>query len=134
MMTKDYGFNRESDELDQSSIRGAASWMLKENLIWTCRDGYKITVKKGFRHDLASIPATARWLVSNDDFRVRRAAILHDFLYSIRGHLANKNLSRAKCDSLFYEALRFDGVSRLKSGLMYLGVRAGGWFAWDCQL
>ena len=77
--------------------------------------------------------------MSNDDYKVRNPAIVHDYLYSKTGELCKTRrvgrkvlyLSRKDCDRLFYEALRFYGMSKTKAWLMWLAVRVGGWKAWD---
>jgi len=49
------------------------------------------------------------------------AAALHDGLYRAAV------LSRWQCDAVFYRALRAEGVARWRAGLMWVGVRLGGW-------
>ena len=124
-------FNKASSELNLISIRGGESWRLGEQVIWTDSYGNKITVPAGFTFDLASIPWFARWFVSNDDYRVRRPAALHDYLYAWRGCTAGRILTRYQCDKLFFNALVSEGMSIYKSFLMFLAVRVGGWYAWQ---
>jgi hypothetical protein len=50
-----------------------------------------------------------------------RAAILHDWLYTLGG------LSRGQCDAVFYRALTTgDGTARWRASIFWLGVRFGG--------
>lgn len=49
------------------------------------------------------------------------AAALHDGLYRAA------ELNRWQCDAVFYRALRAEGVARWRAGLMWAGVRLGGW-------
>lgn len=59
----------------------------------------------------------------NDDYL--RAAVLHDAAYQYGDR------PRALADQMFYEAMREDGTSRIRAAVMWAGVRAGGWVAWN---
>jgi hypothetical protein len=50
-----------------------------------------------------------------------RAAVLHDHLYCF------KSWPRPVCDSVFFAAMRADGVDFVTAAVMYAGVRIGGW-------
>ena len=64
----------------------------------------RITCKKGFKTDLASVPRAIWWLISPWD--IARAAIIHDLLYlRIRQY-------RAKLDK---DHLQYDQISAYKS-------------------
>lgn len=82
------------------------------------------TVFAGFVTDLASIPRVLRWAI-NPNGKSRRAAVLHDFLYT------GQHLSRADCDLLFLAALKADGVGLLQRQALYRGVRLGGWLFYN---
>lgn len=49
----------------------------------------------------------------------------HDYLY-FRGER-----SRAECDAWFYRAMVDFGMTRLRARVRWLGVRLGGWKAWN---
>lgn len=142
-------FNVESSYLSLLSIPGDKGWRVVEPLVYEDFALYdnislmvRVEVKPGFETDLASIPGIARWLVSNDDWRIRRPAIVHDWLYQEAGacelrrtkgfldKFVPSRLSRRECDKLFYYALRSNGLSNRKALLMYFAVRIGGWFYW----
>ena len=89
----------------------------------------QITVPEGFVTDLASIPRPLQAIIPKVA-KHRRAAVLHDYLYAIRGNLPDVNLSRAQCDGLFLEAMESTGVRFTRRWAMYLGVRSGGWAFW----
>ena len=78
-----------------------------------------ITIPAGFVCDGASVPAIAM-PIFNNGIRYLRAAILHDFCYR------TGIVPRKQADDLFKEVLREDGVTKFKSYMMWLGVRAGG--------
>ena len=77
------------------------------------------TIKKGFKYDGASIPKIF-WSIVGGAFHpdFQKAALLHDYMY-------RETLGKSKADQYFYEILRYCGVSKIKSKLMYLAVR---WF------
>lgn len=52
--------------------------------------------------------------------RYDRAACLHDFLY------ATRTLDRKKCDEIFYEAMKFDKMTKWKAWVIYKSVRLFG--------
>lgn len=94
-----------------------------------------ILVPKGFLTDFASIPWPISMLIPKDgDYN--QPAVLHDYLYSRLGRLYNMTYNRAKCDSVFLEAMEvinlLDNFSipLLKRRIIYRGVRVGGWYGW----
>lgn len=121
-------FNYLSRNLTLDRIpRGA--WRIAE-LVSYDNGVVSVTVPKGFVTDLASIPKALRWFVSNDDYRVIRPAIIHDWLY-LKHRVDGGSISRAQADLLFYEMLRVEGMGVIKAKLMYAAVRIGGWAAWS---
>ena len=86
-----------------------------------------ITVPKGFPTDLASIPRIFRSIVSKDGPN-RWAAIVHDYVYSLKGE--KYGISRKDADKIFLEAMTNLGVSRRKRWIMHKAVRIGGWVPW----
>lgn len=104
-------------------------WEVKEELVWEGPISDKgrvlvFTVFAGFVTDLASIPRALRWML-NPNGKSRRAAVLHDFLYT------GQHLSRKDSDLLFLAALKADGVSLIQRQLLYRGVRMGGWMFYN---
>jgi hypothetical protein len=83
-----------------------------------------ITVPKDFITDFASVPRLVGvYLLFGN--RGKRAAILHDWMYSNPG-LFDRKLA----DDLFHEALLVSGYSHFTAALMYEGVRKFGWTQW----
>lgn len=103
-------------------------WKLTKPLIYRDELYGDITVFSGAITDGASIPSLLWPLVGSPlrDPRVAKAAALHDQLYKALG----VGLTRKQCDEVFYRALCDEGVSRVKAGIYYLGVRLGGWLGW----
>lgn len=81
---------------------------------------FKYTVPKGEVIDFASIPSGLRNSF-NRMGKSRKPAAMHDSMYR------KKWGTRARCDKLFYEALKGVGMSSLKARLYYLGVKTFGW-------
>ena len=86
-------------------------------------DGGRIVVPSGFHSDLASIPATLRWVVGKLEAHAS-AAVLHDFLYR------HKLMPREAADHLFLEAMSNSGVGCIKRRAMFTAVRLFGRFYW----
>lgn len=110
----------------------SGSWLLGGVLSYRSqRFSITINVPDGFETDLASIPRLARLLIPVNGNH-RAAAILHDYLYFLRGRLLNPRvtLTSKHADQLFLEAMTISGVAAWKCRLMYTAVRAGGWAFW----
>ncbi|MHB1125252.1 MAG: DUF1353 domain-containing protein [Ramlibacter sp.] len=85
--------------------------------------GCVIFVPAGFVTDLASVPRLPfAYLVVGG--KGKKAAVVHDLLYTTR------RFSREVADAVFREALLASGYSHVVAGIMYAGVRAGGWVGW----
>jgi hypothetical protein len=97
----------------------AGWWKITKALIFIY-DSKELKVPVGFTTDLASVPRVLRSFVTINGIH-RRAAVLHDWLYS------NKMYTRKECDKIFKLAMLECGCSGFVANTMYLGVRAGGW-------
>lgn len=86
-------------------------------------DGHLITVPAEFHTDLASVPRLFRGLVSVVD--AIEGSIIHDFLYRIPGEH-----DRAWADKVLEAMAAEQGASWVRRKMMWLGVRAGGWYTW----
>jgi len=101
--------------------------ILLEDLTYISGTGEVIVVPLGFETDWASIP----WIFWNipgfdSDGPAAIPAILHDFLYKLRGgDPYGKN--RRQCDDLFLEAVQLVGVTWAHRQIIYRMVRAWGW-------
>lgn len=103
---------------------GDDQWKLLEDFDW-----YGITVPKGFITDFASIPR-AFWSILNPVGKIKPAALVHDFIYSKRGKLDDRTLSRKDCDKIFLKIMKTVGLSWFKRTTAYNAVRVFGGFAW----
>lgn len=99
-------------------------WELLSDLVWD--DGsISITVPKGFKTDLASIPRLLTPLFPVHGLQTR-AAVIHDWLYVHGGHLAEGNFTKSQADKLFRDIMEHLGVGYIKRNLMYAAVVVGG--------
>lgn len=90
----------------------------KEDNIW-------VVIPEGYLTDGASVPRIF-WGLIPPWGRYGQAAVIHDYLVETLTLFDNellKNITRAKADSIFREAMRIAGVGKFKSQLMYLAVR-----------
>lgn len=100
-------------------------WTVLQPLIYDSDVACKVfIVPTGFVTDFASVPRLPlAFLLTGDS--AHEAAVVHDFLYS-RGVV-----DRQTADAVFKEAAIASGESGWKATLMHLGVRMGGWIAWN---
>jgi len=107
---------------------GAKNLKLLEDLTYK-NNKLKVTAKAGMLYDMASIPKMF-WRVIGSPYigKYRRAATLHDALYTSQGL---KKLNKKQVDKLFLEMMKVEGVSLWKRQTMYWAVRLGGKSAWD---
>jgi hypothetical protein len=88
--------------------------------------GKEIIVPFGFITDYASVPRiVGAYLLFGG--KGKRAAVIHDWLYS--GGVAG--VTRKMADDIFLEALEATGYYAATRWPMYLGVRLGGWVAYQ---
>lgn len=107
-------------------LRGPLIYRDSKERIWR--------VEEGFQSDLASVPRALPVLVRfwfRGPLPTAHAAILHDWLYTKGLPLdENHEPSRSEADDLFHEALLVSGETHWGARVMWLGVRAGGWWPW----
>lgn len=100
-------------------------WKLLEPFDW-----YGITVPAGFVTDFASIPRPF-WFFINPVGRIKPAAIVHDYLYHLRGEYELERFTRKEVDQIFLEIMKRVGMPFLKRQAAYRAVRAFGWMYWN---
>jgi hypothetical protein len=108
-----------------ADIDGGLPYTLLAPLVYDSQVlGRTITVPLGFVTDLASVPRLL-WNVLPPMGGYSDAAVVHDFLYATNG------LARGQADAVLREAMEVCGVRPWQRWLIYRGVRAGGWHAWN---
>jgi hypothetical protein len=104
-------------------------WVINAPLIWMDPLYGILTIPKGFRTDLASIPRSFRNIPCLDPAGLsRRPAAAHDWLYAWRGW------GKDKADAFLRDALIAEGASRGVAEVFYLGVHEFGQSSWDSDL
>lgn len=94
-------------------------WKVLEEFTYSSIYG-NITVPKDFLTDFASVPRIPVVFELVGD-RGQADATVHDWLYQYG------NLSRKNADLVLRQALRDTNVGKVRSYLMYYGVRTFGW-------
>lgn len=92
---------------------------------------FNITVPALLKVDGASIPRFL-WRVIGHPLMPRFwiGMLIHDYLYKTTDLTPElKAMTRKEIDLLFYDLLRDQGIGRIKAGIMYRGVRSGGWLS-----
>jgi len=110
-----------------SWVGGRYPWRLEQDLVYQSGRLGGIVVPAGYCTDFASVPRIPGVYALTGD-RAALASIIHDWLYDARPD----GVTRKDADRVFLEAMRAanDPRTRVVRGLMYAGVRAGGWLAW----
>lgn len=99
-------------------------WQLLEDFTFNDDVHGIITVPAGFSTDFASVPRIPVVFELVGD-RGHAAATLHDYLYS------TAMFSRHETDLILLRALRSTKVGKIRSYLMYYGVRSFGWMFYN---
>ena len=81
----------------------------------------------GFFTDYASVPRWTPIIYSMLGDTAHAPAVTHDTLYYFG------KTTREMADNIFLEAMGVIGISYFKRHLMWLGVRSGGWVAWNAH-
>jgi hypothetical protein len=99
---------------------GSKHWETAEDLLYVTNAARRINVPKGFETDGASIPRLFWPIVGHPlNGKHARAATVHDYLYF------TGEGSKESADRIFLEAMKTDGVSKLRRNIMYYAVK---WF------
>lgn len=88
-----------------------------------------IRVRRGEITDFASIPRIF-WPIIPPYGRHGFAAVIHDYLYRVRGVLIERTLPRTDCDRIFREIMERSDVVAWRRWTMWTAVRVFGWIAW----
>lgn len=99
---------------------------LLEPLIYVAGNGERFEVPAGTVTDYASIPRLFWNLKGFNPYGpAKMPAVLHDYLYALRGGEPYEK-SRRECDDLFLEAMQLVGVGWLHRHVIYAAVRLMG--------
>ena len=100
---------------------GSKDWKTLEDLLYVTNDAFRIEVEAGFETDGASIPRGLWSFIGHPlNGKHARAATIHDYMYE------NAIRTKKEADLIFREAMKTDGVSKLRRNLMYYAVHLFG--------
>jgi len=93
-----------------------------------------VVIPEGFYTNFANVPLLFRGVIRVNG-KHRFAALLHDYMYSVRGNVVTKqgirvNFSRKECDLIFLKEMGFSKVNFIKRKIMYRIVRLFGGKSW----
>ena len=119
------------DHVKEAGLFDRGKWRVVEPLIYRSarHPDVVIAVPVHFETDLASVP---RWLpiswMLTGGTNVK-GSVVHDFIYKHPIYVGGKRqmLPRDICDDIFYEIGTEDKVPGWRRGVMWAGVRVGGW-------
>ena len=90
----------------------------------------RFVIPDGFLTDGASVPRPVWALLANSDPDLLYPAFAHDYLYTVRGDLLARALTRQQCDAVLAEQMKAVGASRWKIAAVYRALRIAGGPAW----
>lgn len=98
-------------------------WILLED--FQVPIGPQLIVPKGTLTDLASIPQCLRWFLDDNEDGVLQSAVVHDYLLAsvVKPRWYT---TKASADKLFFNLLRYYGVSFFKAQSAYIAVKLFG--------
>lgn len=95
-------------------------------------DGQEFIVPKTFITDLASVPCLFEEVIDNDDPKILRPSIVHDWLYTLNGSVNPTTVfTRKQCDQILSDGMSFCGADWFLRMEVYGAVEAGGWVPWN---
>ena len=98
-------------------IPGTDRWVVQEPFVWYVdyvNKNKAIIVPAGFETDFGSIPKILNPIFSSTEYI---SYILHDYLYTFWHQLG---VTRKEADQILLESLRVEGMSKVKSMIIYL--------------
>jgi len=90
----------------------------------------RLVIPNGFLTDGASVPRPVWALLANSDPDLLYPAFAHDYLYTVRGDLLDRALTRQECDAVLAEQMEAVGAPRWKIATVYRALRIAGGPAW----
>lgn len=96
------------------------------------QNAVRVYIGSGFVTDFSSIPRAVWWWFPKTSYPA--AGLLHDHLYRhpyAYIHGVRTRLDRGQCDELWRRALHLSGCRKSKRVAAWMGLRAGGWAAWN---
>lgn len=112
--------------LERKDSAGRNLYLVQEDYRYTVGINTVITVPAGYITNFGTVPRWAYWFVSPEE--LREASVVHDFLtnenFILDGEPFYSGFSRRVADAILYEHMRKIGIDRVRSYVVYAGVRA----------
>lgn len=97
-------------------------WEIQESFVYYTNLGDIIEVPVGFVTDFASVPKIL-WNIFPPTGKYIKAAVIHDYLTSLKGQLPNgKIYSKKEVDAIFLEAMTVLKVSKVTRYIVWRAV------------
>jgi len=117
-------------------VSGTPFWIVDESFFWIIdytEKSWVIIAEKGFVSNYWSIPRLLRFIFDPTRYN---SYIIHDKLYeqkmAFNQHTHEYRLvSRAEADKILLEWIAYEWAKFFERLFIYLGVRIGGWIAWE---
>ena len=106
-------------------------WELVEPVTYCAPDGRQWVAPAGFLTDWGSVPDVVDWIIPSNSTEADLPYLFHDLLYHLHRTGQDACRDRADADGILYDALLVCGVARWLARLIWAGVRAGGFVAWN---
>lgn len=116
--------------INPKACKGKQQYVLAEDFIYESPAFGSIVVPAGTPSDFASAPRVAWVYLSPEDPAILYASVVHDYLYSRRGKLPLRTLTRAECDEVLREAMVACGARKSQAAVAYRAVRMFGGSHW----
>lgn len=112
-------------DLCLTELEEEGRWRLNEPLLYaSALLNLQLIVPPGFETDFASVPRVPIVYTQFGD-RAHRESVIHDWLYYTGVY------PRKKADAVFLEAMEARNKPLWIRRAMWIGVRLGGWKAWN---
>jgi hypothetical protein len=118
------------------------NYELLEDVSFKLSNGFQVTIPKGYKWDLSSVPRFLWWLLPPDgDFQI--GALIHDFLYENKDSLKHDmaymkfDFTREFCDQEMYKwssvlsGTKNKSIRNIDNKLRLWGVCFFGWYVYN---
>lgn len=104
-------------------IEGQSRWRLMRNVIYETDAGPRVTAPAGMMTDFASIPRFVWSLWPPYHPHYGKAAVVHDWMFKMRGCLSGRTFTRRETNLIFLEAMKSLGASYFKRSTIFNAVQ-----------
>jgi len=117
------------------SVRGTETYKLVRPLRYYSRElAREFLVPIGVETDFASIPGIVKFWMDDDGGFIRDAAVVHDYLYSVKSNNSYPGITGEAADGILIEGMLDLGASWLKRKAVYYALRLAGTFCYKVDV